>query len=110
MKMDTSRVRVCDILLVDTSDVVTLGLRDCVNTTDYCVMDIINRCPKLRSIDLGGCNTLTDACISVLGAGCGQLQSIILKGCKTVSDAGIFNDTCEEKHHQSMETIRRIRI
>jgi hypothetical protein len=32
MKMDTSRVRVCDILLIETSDLVALGLRDCFNT------------------------------------------------------------------------------
>jgi hypothetical protein len=53
MKMDTSRVRVCDILLIETSDLVALGLRDCINTTDQCVMDVINSCPKIRSIDLG---------------------------------------------------------
>ena len=75
MKMDTSRVRVCDIFVVDTSDLVTLGLRECYNTRDQCVVDIINRCPKLRCIDLGGCRLVTDAGISALGAGCGQLQS-----------------------------------
>ena len=69
MKMDTSRVRVCDILLVETSDILALGLRDCCNTTDQCVMDVINRCPKLRSIDLGGCNKVTDAGVIGLGAG-----------------------------------------
>ena len=41
MKMDTSRVRVCDILLVDTSDLVALELRYCHNTTNQCVMDVI---------------------------------------------------------------------
>ena len=89
MKMDTSRVRVCDILMVDTSDLVTLGLRDCYNTTDQCVVDIINRCPKLMSIDLGGCRLVTDAGVSALGAGCGQLQSIDLSCCEKVTDAGI---------------------
>jgi hypothetical protein len=42
MKMDTSRVLVCDILQVETSDLVALGLRKCCNTTDQCVMDVIN--------------------------------------------------------------------
>ena len=89
MKMDTSRVRVSDILLIETSDLVALGLRDCFNTTDQCVVDVINCCPKLRSIDLGGCRLVIDAGISALGAGCGQLQSIDLSRCDEVTDAGI---------------------
>ena len=52
-------------------------------------MDVINRCPKLRSIDLEGCNKVTDAGISALGAGCGQLQSINLGSCNAVTDAGV---------------------
>ena len=34
MKMDNSLVRGCDILLVDTSDIVHLGLEGCSNITD----------------------------------------------------------------------------
>ena len=52
-------------------------------------MDVVNRCPKLSSIDLGGRRLVTDAGISALGAGCGQLQSIDLYGCKKVTDAGV---------------------
>ena len=89
MTKDTSRVRVCEVLQVDTSDLVALGLRLCFNTTNQCVMDIINRCPKLRSINLAGCNKVTDDGVSALGAGCGQLQSIDLAGCEKVTDAGI---------------------
>ena len=89
MKMDTSRVSACDILVVDTSDVVALGLRDCVNITDQCVTDVVNRCSKLRSIDLHGCNKVTDAGVSALGAGCGQLLSIDLSYCKKVTDEGV---------------------
>jgi hypothetical protein len=70
MKMDTSRVRVCDILLVDTSDLVALDLRDCYNATDECVMDVINRCHKLGSIDLESCDKVSDAGVSALAAGC----------------------------------------
>jgi hypothetical protein len=55
MRMDTSRVRVCDILLLETIDVVALGLRHCIKTTDKCVMDVINRCPKLMSVDRRRC-------------------------------------------------------
>ena len=69
MKMDTSRVRVCDILLVDTSDLVDLELRGCFNVTDECVMDVINRCPKLGSIDLESCVKVSDAGVSALAAG-----------------------------------------
>ena len=34
MKIDTSRVRGCNILLVDTSDLVLIGLQDCIGLTD----------------------------------------------------------------------------
>ena len=59
MEMDTSRVLVCDILQVETSDLVSLGLRECCNITDQCITDVINGCPHLRSIDLGGCRLVT---------------------------------------------------
>ena len=77
-KIDTSRVRGCNILLVDTSDLVLIGLQDCIGITDQCVVDVINRCPKLGSINLSGCGKVTDAGISALSAGCGKLQSINL--------------------------------
>ena len=89
MKIDISRVRGCNILLVDTNDLVLIGLQDCINITDQCVVEVINRCPKLRSINLSGCGKLTDAAVSALGAGCGRLQSIDLRGCGNVTDAGI---------------------
>jgi F-box and leucine-rich repeat protein 2/20 len=89
MKMDTSRERICDILLIDTSDLVALGLRNCHNTTDECIVDVINCCPKLSSIDLGSCIQVTDVGVSALAAGCSQLQSIILRGCQKVTDEGI---------------------
>ena len=56
---------------------------------DQCIVDVINRCLQLRSIDLGGCNRLTDAGVSALGRECGQLQTITLSGCYQVTDAGI---------------------
>ena len=89
MKMDTWRVRGCDILQVDTSDLVHLGLKNCSSMTDQCVMDVVHICLQLRSIDLGECKKVTDAGISALGAGCGQLQSINLTECDKVTDAGI---------------------
>ena len=60
MKIDTPRVQGCDILLLETNDVVALGLKGCCNIRDRCVMDIVSRCPKLKSIDLEGCDKLTD--------------------------------------------------
>ena len=90
MKMDNSLVRGCDILLVDTSDIVHLGLRGCSNMTDQCIVDVVNRCHKLRSIDIGSCGQVTDAGVIALGVGCGQLQSINLYGCDNVTDAGVI--------------------
>ena len=40
MKMDKSLVRGCDILLVDTSDIVHLGLGGCSNMTDQCIVNV----------------------------------------------------------------------
>jgi Leucine Rich repeat len=89
MKIDTSRVRVCDILLLETSRLVALDLRSCCNITDECVMDVIKRFPKLRSIDVGNCRLVTDAGVSALGHRHGQLPSIYLSDCLRLTDAGI---------------------
>ena len=70
MKMDHSLVRGCDILLVDMSDIVHLGLKRCYNMSDQCIVDVAHRCLKLRSIDIGGCDKVTDAGVIALGAGC----------------------------------------
>ena len=69
IKMDNSLVRGCDILLVDTSDIVHLGLIGCFNMTDQCIVDVVYRCVKLRSIDIGSCGQVTDAGVIALGAG-----------------------------------------
>jgi hypothetical protein len=92
----------CDILLLETSSVVAFGLRGCCNITDRCVMDIVNRCPKLKSIDLGGCQLVTDAGVSALGAACSQLQSIDIRGCCKVTDAGVsaLGAGCRELEHR----------
>ena len=89
MKFNTSRVRACDILLLDTSDLVVIGLESCTKITDQCLAELVNRCLKLRTINLGGCDKVTDAGILALSTGCGQLQSINLLGCCKVTDAGI---------------------
>ena len=69
MRMDYSLVRGCDILLIDMSDIVHLGLEGCNNITDQCMMDVAHRCLKLRIIDIGGCDQVTDAGVIVLSAG-----------------------------------------
>ena len=66
MKMDKSQVRGCEILLVDTSDIVHLGLGECSNMTNQCIVDIVYRCVKLRNIEIGGCGQVTDAGILAL--------------------------------------------
>ena len=81
MKIGGSRVNGCDILRVDTRDLVHLGLRGSSNIMDQCIMDVVNRCLQLRSIDIGGCGRVTDAGVSALGTGCGQLRSIDLAYC-----------------------------
>ena len=81
MKIGGSRVNGCDILRVETRDLVHLGLRGSGNIMDQCIMDVVNRCRQLRSIDIGGCGRVTDAGVSALGAGCGQLRSIDLAYC-----------------------------
>ena len=89
MYADASRVRGCDLLLLETDDIVHLGLTGCYNLTDQCIMDMVNRCHKLTGINLDGCDKVTDVGVSALSAGCGQLQSINLEGCFEVTDVGV---------------------
>ena len=89
IKMDACRVRGCDIMLLDTSDVVLLDLRGCKNITDQCLIDIVKHCHKPRRAYLRDSEKVIDTGVSALGAGCGQLQSINLGGCRQVTDAGV---------------------
>ena len=72
MKIGGSRVNGCDIQRVETGDLVHLGLRGSGNVmlwqSALCIMDVINHCLQLRSIDIGGCVQVTDAGESALGA------------------------------------------
>ena len=87
MKVDAWRVRGCDLLLLETDEIVHLGLDGCRNLDDQCVMNMVNKCSKLTSISLTGCDKVTDAGVSALGAGCGQLQSSKVSCCRKVTDA-----------------------
>ena len=89
IKIDACRVRGCDIMLLDTSDLVLLDLRGCKNITDQCLIDIVKHSHKPRRADLGDSKRVIDTGVSALGAGCGQLQSISLAGCCQVTDAGV---------------------
>ena len=89
MKEDAWLVRGCDLLLLETADIEHFGLSGCSELTDQCIMNMVNVCGKLTSIDLNECNKLTDTGISPLGARCGQLKSINIAGCGKVTDAGI---------------------
>ena len=115
MKDDAWRVPGCYLSLLQTIDLVHLGLNGCTSVTDCCICNVVERCQgvsrehlsecdkltdigasalghgcgKLQSIDLGGCRKVTDVGVSALGHGCGQLQYIYLRGCDKVTDIGI---------------------
>ena len=115
IKMDACRVRGCDIMLLDTSDIVLLDLGGCKSISDECLTDIVKQshktrrkhlrdsekvidageselgaeCGQLQSTNLSGCDKVTDAGVSALGAGCGKLQSIDVEDCDKVTDAGV---------------------
>jgi hypothetical protein len=86
MKEDGWRVCEQDLLLLETEDLVHLGLIGCRNLTDANVMTIAHQFCKLVSISLKECRGLTDVGVSALGAGCSELQSIDLTGCCTLTD------------------------
>ena len=58
---DASRIRGCDLLLLETDDIEHLGHNGCSNLTDQCIMDIVNRCRKLTRINFHGCDKVADA-------------------------------------------------
>ena len=91
VQMEVGAWRICGrhLLLLETDEIVHLGLMGCCNLTDQCIVDVANECNKLTSIDLNGCKKLTDAGVSALVAGCGQLQIIDLGYCNMVTDAGV---------------------
>ena len=88
MKVDGLRVRGCDVLLLETIELVELGPEGCLNITDECMMEVVPQCRKLASLDISRGESLTDAGITALGAGCGKLQSINLAGCDKALGAG----------------------
>ena len=90
IEVDAWQVHGCDLLLLETDEIMHLGLKGCCNLTDQCIMNMINECGKLTSIDLNGCKKLTDAGVIALVAVCGRLQSINLSWCDKVTDAGVI--------------------
>jgi Leucine Rich repeat len=89
MKADGWQVRECDILDLETKSILNLGLDSCYRLTNQGMSDILDRCFKLRCIDIRGCMQMTDVGVSALGYRCHQLQSINLSFCVKVTDAGI---------------------
>ena len=71
IKIDACRVRGCDIMLLDTSDMVLLDLGGCKSITDQCLTDIVKRCHKHRRAHLRDSEKVVDTGVSALGAGCG---------------------------------------
>jgi ribosomal silencing factor RsfS len=74
---------------LETDEIVHLGLSGCCNLTDQCVINVLNKCGKLNSIDLTLCQKLTDVVVLALGTRCPQLRNINFAGCSKVSDVGI---------------------
>ena len=52
IKIDACRVRGCDIMLLDTSDIVLLDLGGCKDITDQCLTDIVQHSHKPRRAHL----------------------------------------------------------
>ena len=71
MKVDGLRVRGCDLLLLETIELVDLGLEGCLDITDECIMEVVQQSCKLTRLDISRCESLTDADITALSAGCG---------------------------------------
>ena len=89
MKVNACQIRGCDLLKLKKTDLTHIGLSDCINITDACILNIVKECCKLISIDLSRCKSLTDAGTSALDHQYGQLQSINLAYCDNVTDIGI---------------------
>lgn len=62
IKVDAWRLRTDDLLLLETDDIVHLGLNCCCNLTDQCIIDMMSRCGKRNR-----CEEQVDAGVSVLG-------------------------------------------
>ena len=77
MKSDARQMRECDILDLETKNIHNLGLVNCIQLTDRCMSDIIDRCCKLRRISLRSCIQMTDVGVSalVVGCHCGTLRA-----------------------------------
>ena len=89
MKVDCWRVFECDLILLQTIDLVHLGLNGCLNITDQCIVNLVYKCYKVNSLEVSRCSGLTDASLSALGAEYGQLQNINLSCRRNLTDAGV---------------------
>jgi hypothetical protein len=112
IKVVACQIRRCDLLLLETSDLVHFGLNSCDSFTEQFMLNFLHQCGKswrterpnrtnvtnagvsalgaqLESIDLGGCTILTDTILAGLSLGCCQLQSINLRFCDNLTDIGM---------------------
>jgi Leucine Rich repeat len=136
MKADTWQVRRCDLSLLNTIDLVHLGLNGSSSVTDACILKTVNiwsrmresevnyssevtaagesawrhGCDQLQSINLQDCSLVTDAGVSLLGHGCVHLQHINLRGCCEVTDAGLtaLGRGCGELQHINLEGCKKV--
>jgi Leucine Rich repeat len=136
MKADSWEVRRCDLSLLNTIDLMHLGLNGSRSVTDDCILKTVNiwsriresevnyssevtaagesawrhGCDQLQSINLQDCSLVTDAGVSLLGHGCGQLQHINLRGCGEVTDAGVsaLGQGCSQLQSINLEGCEKV--
>ena len=84
------REPVCDLSLLNKSELVYLGLNGCSSVTDECILQAVKRRFENYSNDLNGDNKLTDAVPSAMDDVSEELESINLASCSVVTDtAGV---------------------
>ena len=138
MKEDAWRPPGCDLSLLKTKDLRHLGLDNCRNVTDGCLLKMLNRCDggcwskdlsgcnkeaneagvsalnhvcrKRQSINLECCDKVVDRGIVSSGYGYGQLQSISLVGCYEVKDSGVIalSHECGQLQSINLEDCRKV--
>jgi hypothetical protein len=86
MQATAWREPVCDLSLLNKSELVYLGLKGCSSVTDECILKALKRRFEKYSNDINRENTLTDAGPSALDDVSGELESINLECCSVVTD------------------------
>src|SRR5207249_3270974 len=83
--LDVTAVRVIEKCPKLTS----LNLERCRLLSPVSFQNIVDRCPKLESLNLSNCILITDACLKYLGSKCPLLRSLDLTSCYSITNDGI---------------------